>query len=110
MWNAEFSLEVAKKPAKRGDIYFAAGCLTRIASNLIQVLYALNETYFISDKRIFQDESTFSIKPTNFSERINNLLGAIGHDAEQLSKTISATETLVKEVVALCGNQYTPKF
>jgi hypothetical protein len=51
LWNAEFSLEVARKSAKRPEVYFAAGCLTRIASSLVQVLYALNETYFISDNQ-----------------------------------------------------------
>ncbi len=109
-WDAEFTLEVAKKPAARGDVYFVAGCLTRIASDLVQVLYALNETYFISDKRMYRDEHIFKIKPDNFSERIETILGNIGRDSNKLKAITSGTETLLKEVIALCGEQYTPKF
>lgn len=109
-WDAEFTLEVAKKPATRGDVYFVAGCLTRLASDLVQVLYALNETYFISDKRIYGDEQTFKLKPDHFSERINRILGDVGCESNKLMTTISDTETLLKEVIALCGDQYTPRF
>ena len=52
LWQAAFSLENAKKSANSGNVFYAAGCLTRIASSLVQVHYALNETYFISDKRL----------------------------------------------------------
>ena len=110
LWDAEFTLEVAKKPAARGNAYFVAGCLTRIVSDLVQVLYALNETYFISDKRMYEDVQTFKIKPDNFSERINNILGAIGCDSNKLAETLSATESLIEEVIALCGDQYRPRW
>ena len=110
LWDAEFTFEVAKKPAARGDVYFVAGCLTRIASDLVQVLYALNETYFISDKRMYADKQKFKIKPDNFSERIDNILGNIGVDSNKLITTISDAETLLKEVIALCADQYTPRF
>ena len=40
LWRAEFSFQVAKKSANTGDVYFISGCITRIASSLVQVLYA----------------------------------------------------------------------
>ncbi len=110
MWGAEFSFSAAKKPALRGEVYFVAGCLTRIASDLVQVLYALNETYFLSDKKLHKDEERFNIKPRNFAERIDHILSGIGYDSKKLDETISATETLIGEVIALCGDQYTPKY
>ncbi|SRR6266568_181930 len=109
-WDAQFTLEVSRKVAKRGDTYFVAGCLTRIASDLVQVLYALNETFFISDKRMYNDEKNFSIKPQNFSERINSMLGNIGGDGKHLDETLLIAEILLGEVVALCGDQYTPRY
>ena len=110
LWDAEFTLEVAKKPSARGDVYFVAGCLTRIASDLVQVLYALNETFFISDKRMYRDEQTFKIKPDSFSERINNILGNMGCDSKKLDETLSAAKILIGELVALCRDQYRPQW
>ena len=110
LWNAEFSLEVAKKSAKRGEVYFVAGCLTRIASSLVQVLYALNETYFIGDKRLYKDVEQFSIKPQNFAGRLDHILGDIGCDSNKLVETLLNTQTLLSEVIELSRGQYTPKF
>lgn len=110
VWDAEFTLQVATRSAKRGEVYFVAGCLTRIASNLVQVLYALNETYFISYKRFYQDVEQFSIKPLYFAERLDHILGDIGCDSKKLEETISLTATLLSEVIVLCGDKYTPKY
>jgi predicted nucleotidyltransferase len=110
LWDAEFSLYVAKKSAERGEVYSVAGCLTRIVSNMVQVLYALNETYFISDKRVYKDVERFSIKPQNFTERIDHILGDIGFDSKKLEESISMTVILLHEVIEFCRDQYTPKF
>lgn len=107
LWQAEFSLEVANKS---GDIYFIAGCLTRIASSLVQVLYALNETYFISDKRLQKDVEHFSLKPQNFFMRLDHILGNIGHDREEFTQTLQDTRALLAEIIELCKDQYTPRF
>jgi hypothetical protein len=109
LWNAEFSLEIANKASNRGEVYFVAGCITRIASCLIQVLYALNETYFIGDKRIYKDEEQFINKPLNFTQRLNSILGAIGCDNNKLEATLWNTKTLLSEVIILCADKYTPK-
>ncbi len=106
-WSAVFTLAVAQKSA---DVYFVAGSLTRAISCLVQVLYALNETYFISDKRLYKDEAKFNIKPKGFSERVDSILGAIGRNREELGGSLLATEALLAEVVALCGDQYQAKF
>ncbi len=44
-WDAQFTLANAKKSAKRGDVYVVAGCITRIASDLVQTLYALERDF-----------------------------------------------------------------
>jgi hypothetical protein len=110
LWQAEFSLEVAKKSAKRGEAYFVAGCLTRIASCLVQVLYALNEKYFINDKRLYKDAEQFSLKPQDFVMRLDRILGEIGCDSKKIAETLLNTHILLTEVIGLCRDQYTPKF
>jgi predicted nucleotidyltransferase len=110
LWHAEFSLEVAKKSANTGDVYCFAGCLTRIASSLVQVLYALNETYFIGDKRLKRDVEQFSLKPQDFVMRLDRILGDIGCDSKKIAETLLNTHILLTEVIELCRDQYTPKF
>ncbi len=109
-WSASFTLEHARKSAERGEVYIVAGCLTRIASALVQVLYALNETYFMSDKRVYKDVDKFSIKPKDFLERVEGICGDVGCDQSELVATVSATEVLLYEIVGLCGDQYTPRY
>ncbi len=110
LWHAEFSLEVAKKSANTGNVYYIAGCFTRIASCLVQVLYALNETYFINDKRLKKDVEQFSIKPPDFIKRLDYILGDIGSESNKLTETLLNTQILLTEVIELGRDQYTPKF
>ena len=109
-WDAQFTLTNAKKSARRGDVYFVAGCITRIASDLVQTLYALNETFFLSHKWLKLDSEQLEIKPERFVERIEHLLEYIGWSEEELMKALTAIEALLGEVVALCGEQYKPRF
>ncbi len=102
-WSAQFTLDVAKKSVRQGDVYFVAGSLTRIISCLVQVLYALNETYFISDKRMDRDAEKFLIKPQNFSGRVDGLLGVIGRNRKELGESLRVAEGLLDEVAALCN-------
>ena len=110
LWQAEFALEVAKKPAHSGNVFFVAGCLTRIASSMVQVLYALNETYFVSDKRLKKDLEQFNLKPQDFGMRLDRMLGDIGRDSQELSETLLNAQILLSEIIELCKDKYTPKF
>lgn len=110
LWQAEFSIEVAKNAAHTGNVFFVAGCLTRVASSLVQVLYALNETYFISDKRVYKDIVKFSLKPHDFEIRLDHILGNIGSNSKKLIETLATTENLLAELIELCRDQYTPRF
>ena len=110
LWQAEFALEVATKQAHSGNVFFVAGCLTRIASSIIQVLYALNETYFVSDKRLRNDLEQFNSKPRDFGMRLDRMLGDIGRDSKELSETLLNAQILLSEIIGLCKGIYTPKF
>lgn len=101
LWSARFTLDNAYKMAARGDIYFVTGCLARAIHCLVQVLYALNETYYISEKKLVRDVSAFRIQPENFVKRIGAILGATGTTNIQLMESLAKTETLYSEVSAL---------
>lgn len=70
LWSARFTLDNTYKPASHGEVYRVTGCLARAIHALVQVLYAINETYYISEKKLAADICSFSIRPENFLERI----------------------------------------
>jgi predicted nucleotidyltransferase len=97
LWRARFTLDNAYKPSTRGNIYFVAGALARTIHCLVQILYALNEMYYISEKRLTHDIASFTVLPTNFLTRMNEILGSVGTDAAQLQHSLTKTEQLYSE-------------
>ncbi len=96
--------------AAAADVYNTVGCLTRVATNLTQVLFALNETYFMSDKRAMDLIETFPVAPNGYVQTITGLLAHPGETSEQLSQTIIRLTELCQSVVAIAGNLYQPKY
>jgi len=101
LWSARFTLENTSKAASRGEVYLVTGCLARAIHCLVQVLYAINETYYLSEKKLATDISAFRLRPEQFVERISMLLGATGTTSAQLQESLRKTETLYSEVAAL---------
>ncbi len=101
LWNARFTLDNSYKSAARGEVYQVTGCLARAIHCLVQVLYALNETYYISEKNLAADIDSFSIRPEKFIERVYAMLGATGTTGIQLQASLAKTEALYNEVSAL---------
>ena len=101
LWSARFTLDNTYKPASRGEVYLVTGCLARTIHCLVQVLYALNETYYLSEKKLEADLGSFSIRPDHFLERVYTLLGATGTTRAQLQESLAQTEALYNELATL---------
>jgi len=101
LWSARFTLDNTRKPAARGEVYMVAGCLARAIHCLVQVLYALNETYYISEKRLATDVASFNKCPEGFVERIYALLGMIGTNNVRLQEALMEAEMVYDEVMKL---------
>jgi predicted nucleotidyltransferase len=110
LWGAEFTLLFARKFAAAGDVYNTAGCLTRIAAHLTQALYALNATYFISDKGALDAIDRFALTPPRYAARVTDLLAQPGDTAPRLVRTVSAIQALWDETVRLAGNDYRARY
>jgi predicted nucleotidyltransferase len=105
LWSARFTLDNTSKPASRGEVYLVTGCLARTIHCLVQVLYALNETYYLSEKKLEADLGFFSIRPDHFLERVYTLLGATGTTSAQLQESLAKTEALYNELATLGREQ-----
>jgi predicted nucleotidyltransferase len=110
LWMAEFSLLHADGYAASGNVYATVGTLTRVVSFLTQALFALNETYFMSDKTAVQEMATFALLPPGYLGRLSSLLGQSGQTAVELKASIRELRTLWSEVVRLTEGSYRPAF
>jgi hypothetical protein len=110
LWSAEFTLKHARGFAEQADIYNTAGCLSRAAANLTQVLFALNEKYFLSDKKVIQTLAAFKILPDDYTNNIQAVLAHPGETRLELEQAVSRLDGCWQSVAALAGDQYQPKF
>lgn len=110
LWAAEFTLLHARGFAAQADIYNTVGCLTRMTSNMTQALFALNERYFIRDKRVLDVLARFPILPSGYIQQINRILAHPGSTAQELTSSVSDLEQAWQSVVSLPGVQYQPQF
>jgi hypothetical protein len=109
LWGAGFTLANVKYTPERGEAYLVAGYLTRAATELIQALYAINETYFMNDKYVYRDVAEFKIAPGGFMARVDALMGGDNSPAD-LRRRVDLAATLRDDVLALVGDAYAPRF
>jgi hypothetical protein len=110
LWAAEFTFYHARGFAAQGDIYNTVGCLTRIASNLTQALFALNERYYMRDKKVMDVMATFPNLPVGYIAQLNRILACPGSTVQELTKAVIDLEQAWHHVVLLPGVHYEPKF
>jgi predicted nucleotidyltransferase len=103
LWLAEFTLQWAAGFVARNDIYGSTGCFSRVGASLIQVLYAVNNRYFLSDKAVLLDVSTLAKQPPDFLERLADVLGYAGRDQQSLQDSLDRLTALRQEVKLMCS-------
>jgi predicted nucleotidyltransferase len=110
LWGADFSFQFARNFAASGDVPNTVACMTRIVHYLVQVLFALNETYFVNDKRALDEIEEFAAKPVNFGARVSAILAAPGASPNALRVSLDALKKLFAEVVSRTNGAYEPRF
>lgn len=73
-FEAKFSCDLAKSYSQNNDIYYMVGHLFRSISALNQVLFAMNQTYCLNEKKAVLRIERFSIRPKDYCNRINEIL------------------------------------
>lgn len=108
LWGAGFTLAGVKHAPERGEAYLTTGFLTRSATEMIQALYALNETWFMNDKYIYREVAEFQIAPLDFMARIDDISSGPVSPAD-LRRRVEAAQALHAELLALAGDLYTER-
>lgn len=101
LWRAEFTIANARTPAFRDDAYTTMGCLTRAAALLVQVLFALNRTWFVNDKGSLDEADAFERRPPDFGASVVTVLaGAVGlvERVEAMSEVCAAVGRYASDV------------
>ncbi|MGA7392584.1 MAG: nucleotidyltransferase domain-containing protein [Terrimicrobiaceae bacterium] len=101
LYDASFMLELARSTASRGDVFHVSGCLFRCAAALVQVLFALNETYFMNEKGAVKTVDSLPISPSSFSSRITAALTGAGEPSDTLRARVEEMAALITETRSL---------
>ena len=102
LWEAGFSCDIASKSITKKDIVYATGCFYRAVSCLIQVVYALNETYIMNEKGALAGTNTFKIIPRDFKNKVEKIFSSLTTEADNIQTKIEQLSVIVKDVEGLC--------
>ena len=105
LFDAEFEISIAAKPAERGDVMYVAGCLFRASGFMTLVLYALNRKFFLNEKGAFIESQGFAIKPARFHDTVARALGNIGATPDELSATVSRFQSVAGQLRQLATSE-----
>jgi hypothetical protein len=63
-----------RNKVERSDRVFLAGISARLVHDMMQVLYAINQAYYVGDGNNLHYVEAFKLIPTQFAERVNAIL------------------------------------
>ncbi len=102
IWEAGFSAANAYKGLIKADIVYTIGCIYRTISCLIQVIYALNETYIMNEKGSLINIDTFNLIPKDFQKKVEGIFYALTLQTDNIKNYLDNLSELVQEVDVLC--------
>jgi predicted nucleotidyltransferase len=102
-WEIDFSIQIARKSIERGDVAYAAGCCFRSVMCMLQVLFAINEEYWLNEKGAVALANTFARKPAVLKTRIEQIFRLLEPDPVAMEKAIDILEELCRDVNILAA-------
>jgi hypothetical protein len=86
---------------ERGDMVFLAGMTSKLVHEIIEILFALNETYYPGDGSNLRFVEKFKIVPADFSARVRLVL--YPGSADVFTDQYTALADLIDETIALAS-------
>ncbi len=100
-WEIDFSLDIARKSIERSDVAYAAGCCFRSVACILQVLFAINEQYWLNEKGAVALANTFPIRPPLLRSRIEEAFASLAADGDSIARVIAGLEELRRDLGTL---------
>ena len=101
LWEATFALDTGRKGIYKTDLAYIAGCCFRSLSCLNQVLFALNECYWMNEKGAVAIADSFCVAPRQYINKVNTILGLVTDDRNHLERSLSLLRDLIHETESL---------
>ncbi|GIP26605.1 hypothetical protein J23TS9_17350 [Paenibacillus sp. J23TS9] len=101
LWEATFALDTGRKGIYKTDVAYIAGCCFRSLSCLNQVLFALNECYWMNEKGAVAIADSFCVAPRQYINKVNAILGLVTNDRNHLEGSLSLLRDLILETESL---------
>jgi len=100
-WEIDFALQTGKKSIARKDVAYAAGCCFRSVACILQVLFALNEEYWLNEKGALFIADQFQLRPNSLKERIEEAFSRLSVDGQSIGEAIALLEEINQDVDVL---------
>lgn len=104
-WEIDFSLAIAKKSIDRADVTYAAGCCFRCVACILQVVFALNECYWMNEKGAVALAESFPVRPPQFRARIEAVFGSLAATDRAIETALAGLEEIARETERLIEQQ-----
>ena len=100
-WRGDYHF---KSKMERGDAVFLCGLTSKIMHQLILILYAVNEKYYVGDGNNLRFMKDFEIKPEGFEKRAKEILYP-GTGEDMYEKQYYELCRLIDEVKQMAGRE-----
>jgi hypothetical protein len=102
LWEATFSIRIARKASGRGDTTYVAGCLFRAATLCAHALFAAAGRWLISEKGAVTAAGRLPVAPHDFGQLAHALLAGLGTTRATLDAALIAAEDLIAATEVAC--------
>ncbi|MGH3488682.1 MAG: nucleotidyltransferase family protein [Actinopolymorphaceae bacterium] len=103
LWEAGFSLEIARKSAGRGDATYVGMCLVHAVGIMAHAVHAHAGQWVVNEKGVVDSAGRLAPSPDDFSSRAHGLCAGGTDPADLLARLDSAAE-LLDDVRAMTGH------
>ncbi|MGC5010343.1 nucleotidyltransferase domain-containing protein [Streptosporangium sp. DT93] len=103
LWEADFSVGLARYGATGTDPAYAAGCLFRAVGVACQALHGHAGRWLVNEKGMVASAGRLPGVPRDFAARARGLFADVGGSTERIERTVADAAGLMAEVRASVG-------
>lgn|SRR3954449_607179 len=102
LWEADFTLDNARKAVSRADTVYVAGCLFRVLLLCAHALHGRAGRWLINEKGAIASAGRLPGAPPGFATRAHDVLAHLGDKHGELEAAIDVARSLLIDVRAAC--------